>query len=122
MILDLARARRNAFFSLLSLNKIKHAPLPVGEHAGTILQTATDASSNEHSCSRGAVPRAMQRGPSTSLRSSQDDRTELQPHQIEKLAPKINRRRANRHSERSEESLVTANGRIVLVARANRQS
>jgi len=65
---------------------------------------------------------AMERAPSTSLRLAQDDRTELQPHQIEKLAPKINRRRANRHSERSEESLVTANGRIVLVTRANRQS
>jgi hypothetical protein len=37
MILNFARARRNAFFPLLALNKIKHAPLPVGEHACTIL-------------------------------------------------------------------------------------
>jgi hypothetical protein len=35
--LNFARARRNAFFPLLALNKIKHAPLPVGEHACTIL-------------------------------------------------------------------------------------
>jgi hypothetical protein len=40
MILDFARAGRNAFFPLLALNKIKHAPLPVGEHAGTMLQSA----------------------------------------------------------------------------------
>jgi hypothetical protein len=40
MILDFARARRNAFFPLLALNKIKHTSLPVGEHAGTILQSA----------------------------------------------------------------------------------
>jgi hypothetical protein len=39
MILDFSRARRNAFFALLALNKIKHAPLPVGEHAGTLLQS-----------------------------------------------------------------------------------
>ena len=33
----------------------------------------------------------MQRGPSTSLRSGQDDRTKLQPHEIDqKLAPKVN--------------------------------
>src|SRR4026208_816369 len=33
----------------------------------------------------------MQRGPSTSLRSGQDDRNELQPHEIDKkLAPKVN--------------------------------
>jgi hypothetical protein len=40
MILDFARARRNTFLALLALNKIKHAPLPVGEHPGTILQSA----------------------------------------------------------------------------------
>jgi hypothetical protein len=40
MILDFARARRNAFFPLLALNKIKHASLPLREHAGTILQCA----------------------------------------------------------------------------------
>jgi hypothetical protein len=39
MILDFARARRHAFFALLALNKIKHAPLPIGEHAGTIIQS-----------------------------------------------------------------------------------
>jgi hypothetical protein len=38
MTLDFARARRNAFFPLLALNKIQHAPLPVGKHAGIILQ------------------------------------------------------------------------------------
>jgi hypothetical protein len=38
--LDFARARRNAFFPLLALNKIKHAPLPLREHAGIILQCA----------------------------------------------------------------------------------
>jgi hypothetical protein len=36
MILDFARARRNTFFALLALNKIEHAPLPVGEHAATM--------------------------------------------------------------------------------------
>src|SRR6266513_878517 len=40
MTLDFASARRNAFFPLLALNKIKHAPLSVGKHAGTILQSA----------------------------------------------------------------------------------
>jgi hypothetical protein len=40
MILDFARARRDAFLPLLALNKIKHAPLPVSEHACTILQSA----------------------------------------------------------------------------------
>ena len=49
MILDFSRARRNAFLPLLALNKIKHAPLPVGEHAGTLFKAADQASSNEHS-------------------------------------------------------------------------
>jgi hypothetical protein len=40
MILDFASAWRNAFFPLLALNKIKHAPLPVREPPGTILQCA----------------------------------------------------------------------------------
>jgi hypothetical protein len=39
MTLDFARAWRNAFFPLLALNKIQHALLPVGKHAGTILQS-----------------------------------------------------------------------------------
>jgi hypothetical protein len=39
MILDFARARRDTFLALLALNKIKDAPLPVGEHAGTILES-----------------------------------------------------------------------------------
>jgi hypothetical protein len=37
MILDFARARRNAFFPLLALNEIKHASLPVGEHLEMML-------------------------------------------------------------------------------------
>ena len=40
MLLDFARARRDAFFSLLALNKIKDATLPVGEHPGIMLQSA----------------------------------------------------------------------------------
>jgi hypothetical protein len=40
MILDFACARRNTFLALFTLNKIKHAPLPVGEHVGIVLQTA----------------------------------------------------------------------------------
>src|SRR4029453_4436563 len=48
MILDFARAWRNAFLALLTLNKIKHPPLPVGQHLEMILQTAQDASSGEH--------------------------------------------------------------------------
>src|SRR5215471_11184447 len=38
MVLDLARTRRNAFFALLALNKIKNASLPVRQHAGTMRQ------------------------------------------------------------------------------------
>src|SRR5438874_9020103 len=48
MILDFARARRNAFFALLALNKIKHAPLPVGEHAEISYKRRQHASSHEH--------------------------------------------------------------------------
>src|SRR3954453_4668085 len=38
--LEFACARGDAFFPLLTLEEIKHAPLPVGEHAGIILQSA----------------------------------------------------------------------------------
>ena len=38
VILDLARARRKTLFALLALNKIKHGPLPFGQHDGIILQ------------------------------------------------------------------------------------
>jgi hypothetical protein len=40
MILDFACAGRNTFLALFALNKIKYAPLPVGEHAASILQSA----------------------------------------------------------------------------------
>ena len=48
MILDFARAGRNAFFPLLALNEIKHAPLPVGEHTAPCFKAQGHASSNEH--------------------------------------------------------------------------
>jgi hypothetical protein len=38
MILDLASARRDAFLALLALYKIKHAPLPLGQHVEMVMQ------------------------------------------------------------------------------------
>src|ERR1041385_559735 len=48
VILNLARARCKTLFALLVLNKIKHAPLPLGQHEESSFRSLHDASSNEH--------------------------------------------------------------------------
>jgi len=47
VILDFARARRDPFLALLTLNKIKNAFLPLRQHVGMIAQRGGEASSNE---------------------------------------------------------------------------
>jgi hypothetical protein len=46
-MLDLARARREAFFPLLGLDEFEHVSLPLGQHVVRMEKNSEAASSNE---------------------------------------------------------------------------